>query len=246
MTVALGIDIGGTGIKGALVDSSTGELQSERLKLETPRGGKPHEIAEVVESLYKSFEFSGPLGICLPAVVQKGISLTAANISDEWIGLNAQEMFEQQLKTNVILINDADAAGLAEVRFGAGKNKSGLIIMTTLGTGIGTAMFMDSVLVPNTELGHIEIDGTDYEQMASYRAKERYQLSYDRWAVRLERYYQELERLFTPDLFIVGGGVSKNHEFFLPLIKLRTDIVPAKLRNNAGLIGAAEQAFEKL
>ena len=246
MTIAVGIDIGGTGIKGAAVDIENGQLTTERIKLETPQAGRPGDIADVVKEVYQQLNTPGPIGICLPSVVKKGVSKSAANISNEWIDYPAKEKFESHLGSEVVVINDADAAGLAEVRFGAGANKSGLIIMTTLGTGIGSAVFMDGRLVPNTELGHLEIGGKDYEKVASYRAKERYQLSYDRWAKRLQRYYQELEKLFSPDLFIVGGGVSKNHELFLPKIQIETEIVPAHFRNNAGIIGAAEQAFEKL
>lgn len=246
MSFAVGIDIGGTGIKGASVDTQTGELTTERIKLETPKGGKPDDIADVVKEVYQQLNSSGPIGICLPAVVKNGISKSAANISNEWIDYHAQEKFQSHLGAEVVVINDADAAGLAEVRFGAGRNKPGLTIMTTLGTGIGSAVFIDGKLVPNTELGHIEIGGKDYEKVASYRAKERYQLSYDRWAKRLQRYYEELEKLFSPDLFIVGGGVSKNHELFLHKIEIATEIVPAHFRNSSGIIGAAEQAFEKL
>lgn len=246
MSLAIGIDIGGTGIKGALVDTETGELQSERIKLETPKGGRPDDIADVVGEVFAQLGSQGPVGICLPSVVKDGISKSAANISKEWVNFRAKEKFEEHLKTAVEVVNDADAAGLAEVRFGAGKGRPGVVIMTTLGTGIGSALFVDGTLVPNTELGHIEIGGKDYEKVASYRAKERYQLSYGRWAKRLQRYYEELEKLFTPDLFIVGGGVSKNHELFLPKIQIETKIVPADFRNNAGIIGAAEQAFEKI
>lgn len=246
MSLAIGVDIGGTGIKGAVVDTSTGELKTERIKLETPRGGRPDDIAEVVRQLALQINQIGPLGICLPSVITDGISRSAANISDEWIDYPAQERLQQELARDLILVNDADAAGLAEVRFGAGKGIKGVVLMTTLGTGIGSALFVDGTLVPNTELGHIEIGGKDYEKVASYRAKEKYQLSYDRWAKRLQRYYEELEKLFSPDLFIVGGGVSKNHELFLPKINIRTPMVPAEFRNNAGIIGAAEQAHEKL
>lgn len=245
MSLAVGIDIGGTGIKGAIVDTDSGDLRSERVKLETPRGGRPDDIAKVVGEVYSELDNQGPVGICLPSVVKNGISKSAANISKEWIDYNAKEKFQSELGQSVELINDADAAGLAEIRFGAGRGTKGLIIMTTLGTGIGSALFMDGTLVPNSELGHIEINGKDYEKVASYRAKERYQLSYDRWAKRLQRYYEELEKLFTPDLFIIGGGVSKNHELFLPRIKIATPMVPAAFRNNSGIIGAAEQAYEK-
>jgi len=245
MTRAIGIDIGGTGIKGAVVETETGELLTERIKLDTPRGGKPDEIAVVVKEIYQQLDETAPVGVCVPSVVKNGITKSAANISDEWIDFKAQQKFEKDLGQKVIVINDADAAGLAEMRFGAGRGKDGLVIMTTLGTGIGSAMFINGQLVPNSELGHVEIGGKDYEKVASYRAKERYQLSFDRWAKRLQRYYEHLEQLFTPDLFIVGGGISKSHELFLPKIQIETELVPAEFRNNSGIIGAAEQAFEK-
>ena len=244
MTRAIGIDIGGTGIKGAVVDAETGELLTERIKLETPRGGKPDDIAAVVQEIYQQLNEAAPVGICVPSVVQNGTTKSAANISNEWIDFPAQQRFEQDLGQQVVVINDADAAGLAEMRFGAGKGRAGLVIMTTLGTGIGSAMFINGQLVPNSELGHIEIGGKDYEKVASYKAKERYQLSFDRWAKRLQRYYEQLEKLFTPDLFIVGGGISKSHDLFLPKIEIETEIIPAQFRNNSGIIGAAEQAFE--
>ncbi len=244
MTRAIGIDIGGTGIKGAVVDTETGELLTERIKLETPRGGKPDDIAAVVQEIYQQLNEAAPVGICVPSVVQNGTTKSAANISNEWIDFPAQQRFEQDLGQQVVVINDADAAGLAEMRFGAGKGRAGLVIMTTLGTGIGSAMFINGQLVPNSELGHIEIGGKDYEKVASYKAKERYQLSFDRWAKRLQRYYEQLEKLFTPDLFIVGGGISKSHDLFLPKIEIETEIIPAQFRNNSGIIGAAEQAFE--
>ena len=245
MTRAIGIDIGGTGIKGAVVETETGELLTERIKLDTPRGGKPDEIAVVVKEIYQQLDETEPVGVCVPSVVKNGITKSAANISDEWIDFKAQQKFEKDLGQKVIVINDADAAGLAEMRFGAGRGKDGLVIMTTLGTGIGSAMFINGQLVPNSELGHVEIGGKDYEKVASYRAKERYQLSFDRWAKRLQRYYEHLEQLFTPDLFIVGGGISKSHQLFLPKIQIETELVPAEFRNNSGIIGAAEQAFEK-
>ena len=244
MTRAIGIDIGGTGIKGAVVDTETGELLTERIKLETPRGGKPDDIAAVVQEIYQQLNEAAPVGICVPSVVRNGTTKSAANISNEWIDFPAQQRFEQDLGQQVVVINDADAAGLAEMRFGAGKGRAGLVIMTTLGTGIGSAMFINGQLVPNSELGHIEIGGKDYEKVASYKAKERYQLSFDRWAKRLQRYYEQLEKLFTPDLFIVGGGISKSHDLFLPKIEIETEIIPAQFRNNSGIIGAAEQAFE--
>jgi len=242
---AVGIDIGGTGIKGALVSTKTGELRSERIKLGTPEGGEPEATAEVVREIAAAVD-SNPeraLGICFPAVVKHGITQSAANVSDRWIGLDADELFSNTLNRHVHLINDADAAGVAEVKFGAGRKRSGLTVMTTLGTGIGSALFYDGVLIPNAELGHLEIDGVDYETRASFAAMERDQLSFEEWADRLQLYYSTLERLLTPDLFIVGGGVSKSHEQFLPLLKLKTEIVPAALQNSAGIIGAAALAY---
>lgn len=238
---AIGIDIGGTGIKGALVDTKSGELLSSRIKVETPSGGEPEAIAEVVGEIVDQLTNRSDrnIGICFPAVVQDGITQSAANVSKRWINLDAQELFSSSLHTKVAILNDADAAGFAESLFGSGKGKRGLVIMTTLGTGIGTALIHNGVLVPNSELGHLEIDGTDYETKASFAAKEREGLSFEQWAQRLQIYYSELERLFSPSLFIVGGGVSKSHKDFLPLLKLRTPIVPAKLKNSAGIIGAA-------
>jgi polyphosphate glucokinase len=242
---AVGIDIGGTGIKGALVSTKTGELRSERIKLGTPEGGEPEAIAEVVREIAAAVDDKPEraLGICFPAVVKHGITQSAANVSDRWIGLDADELFSNTLNRHVHVINDADAAGVAEVKFGAGKKRSGLTVMTTLGTGIGSALFYNGVLIPNAELGHLEIDGVDYETRASFAAMERDSLSFEEWAERLQIYYSTLEKLFTPDLFIVGGGVSKSHEQFLPLLKLKTEIVPAALQNSAGIIGAAALAY---
>jgi polyphosphate glucokinase len=246
---SIGIDIGGTGIKAALVNVKAGELVGERLRVETPDGGRPNDIAEVVRSLVQNLDPKGTaksVGICFPAVVQHGVTLSAANVSKEWINLDADKLFTKVVGREVHLINDADAAGVAEMKFGAGRKESGLAILTTLGTGIGTALFINGQLVPNTELGHLEIDGVDYETKAAFSAKEREELDWEQWAARLQRYYSKLEALFTPDLFIVGGGVSKEHELFLPLLKLKTPIVPATLKNNAGIIGAARVASKNI
>lgn len=238
---AIGIDVGGTGIKGALVNTRSGTLSSARIKMETPAGGEPEAIAAVVGEIAAKLtkQSDRPIGICFPAVVQNGFTRSAANVSKRWIDLDAETLFSKHLHTKVTMVNDADAAGYAEAKFGAGKSKQGLVIMTTLGTGIGTALIYNGVLVPNAELGHLEIDGVDYETKASYAAKEREGLDFPQWAERLQRYYQELERLFSPSLIIVGGGISKSHQDFLPLIRLKTPIVPAKLKNSAGIIGAA-------
>jgi polyphosphate glucokinase len=241
-TTAIGIDIGGTGIKGAVVDMATGELLSDRVKLPTPKGGRPKDIMEITRELLNTVSAGAaglPVGVCFPAVVKNGHTMSAANVSKDWIGLAAEELFEEALGRPIHFINDADAAGHAEAEFGAAKGVPGVVLLTTLGTGIGSALLNDGVLVPNTELGHIEIDGHDYETKAAYSAKERDDLSWEKWARRLQKYYTALEALFSPDLFIVGGGVSKNYNDFIPLLELRTPIVPAVHRNNAGILGAA-------
>ena len=229
-TQAIGIDIGGTGIKGALVDIQTGELLSERIKLATPEGGEPDDIVRTVTEVISKLpdvHSDTPVGVCFPAVVQHGRTMSAANVSDKWIGLEAEKLFEKALGS----------------QFGAGKNKMGLVLMTTLGTGIGSALIFDGRLVPNAELGHLALHGhEDYEKVASYAAKEREDLSYEHWAKRLQRYYAHLEMLFSPDLFVVGGGVSKHADKFLPLLDLRAPIVPALFRNNAGILGCASLA----
>lgn len=241
---AIGIDIGGTGIKGALVDVKSGKLLSERLRYETPEGGTPKAIAHTLKDLISKLPKAEglPVGICFPAVVKNGVTKSAANVSNDWIDLDADRLFEKELKRTVHVLNDADAAGLAEAKFGAAKNVKGLVVMTTLGTGIGTALIYNGKLIPNAELGHLEIDGIDYETKAAYSAKERDELSWEQWAKRLQKYYSKLEAYLTPDLFIVGGGVSKEHEMFLPLLKLKTKIVPATNRNSAGILGAAHWA----
>lgn len=245
---AIGIDIGGTGIKGAVVDLGTGELVTERIKVKTPKGGRPADILEATRRLLETIGEQGhtglPLGVCFPAIVRHGRTLSAANISEEWIGLQAEQLFERELGSGIHFINDADAAGYAEARFGAARGERGLAILTTLGTGIGSAFIYDGVLVPNTELGHLELDGHDAEERAAYSAMEREDLSWAEWAARLQRYYSHVEFLFSPDLFVVGGGVSKHHREFLPLLSLDTPIVPAAFRNNAGLLGAAALAAD--
>jgi polyphosphate glucokinase len=248
MKSAIGIDIGGTGIKGALVDLNKGELETERVRFDTPEGGTPASIVERVVELVKQINAprSTPIGICFPAPVKNGITLSAANVSDEWIGLNAGKLFSKALGTEVVLLNDADAAGLAEIRFGAGQDRKGLVLMCTLGTGIGTALFMNGKLIPNTELGHIEIDGVDYESKAAYSAKERENLSFEQWAKVLSKYFDRLNRLLFPDLIIIGGGVSKEHVDFLNLIESDVEILPARAKNNAGIIGAAFFAPKRL
>jgi polyphosphate glucokinase len=248
MGQALGIDIGGTGIKGALVDTTKGELLSDRIKLDTPKGGEPGDIVKVVVEIVEQLKVAKtvPVGVCFPAIVINGKTMSAANVSKKWIDFDAEKLFEKALGRDIRFVNDADAAGVGEVRYGAAKNVGGLVIMTTLGTGIGSALIYDGVLIPNAELGHIEIDGRDAERRASYSAKERARLNWKNWARRLQKYYGTLEFLLSPDLFVVGGGVSKSYEEFLPLLKLHTRIVPATLRNNAGILGAAALSVEKV
>ena len=241
----LGIDIGGSGIKGAPVDLDSGTLTADRLRIPTPKKSTPKACADVVAQVVDAFVDQigdGPIGIALPAPVVHGTVPMIANLHSSWVGVNAEELFSERLGRHTVLVNDADAAGLAEVYYGAAKDHPGLVIMTTLGTGIGTALIMDGVLVPNSELGHIEIDGKDAETKASANAKAIEHLSYKRWAKRLQKYYTTMERYFWPDLFVVGGGVSKCHEKFLPLLDLNTPIVPAQLLNQAGIVGAAVAA----
>ncbi|MFZ6993722.1 polyphosphate--glucose phosphotransferase [Curtobacterium sp. RRHDQ66] len=244
-SLAVGVDIGGTGIKGAIVDTTTGELTTDRIKKATPEGGKPHDIVSVVVEILEELgpDQDVPVGVCFPAIVRDGKTMSAANVSKKWIGFEAEALFEKELGRSIHFVNDADAAGFAEQQFGAAKGRDGLVIMTTLGTGIGTALINDGVLIVNAELGHLEIDGVDYETKASFAAKERDDLSWKHWAKRLQKYYSRLEALLSPELFVVGGGVSKQYDEFLPLLDLQADIIPATLRNNAGIIGAATLAF---
>jgi polyphosphate glucokinase len=237
------MDIGGTGIKAAPVDLGSGDLAAERERIPTPQPATPDAVAEVVVDLLARFaSATGPVGIALPSVVRRGVVHSAANIDKSWIGTDADALFTEATGRDVHVVNDADAAGLAEVRYGAARGRDGLVIVTTLGTGIGSALLYDGVLVPNAELGHLEIDGHNAESRAANSAREREGLTMAQWAERLQRYYETLEDLFSPDLFVVGGGISKQAEEFLPLLDLRTEIVPALLRNQAGIVGAALHA----
>ena len=243
----LGIDVGGTGIKGAPVDLATGEFTADRLRFDTPEGATPDDVADVIAKIVEHFADEigdEPIGVTIPGVVQHGVVRTAANIDKSWIGTNAEELFSKRVGRPVLVINDADAAGIAETYYGVAKDRDGLVIVTTLGTGIGTALINNGQLVPNAELGHIEIDGKDAERKAANSAREREELSYEKWAKRLTKYYTSLENLLWPDLFIVGGGVSKKADNFLPLLEIRTEIVPAALQNAAGIVGAARLAHE--
>lgn len=245
---ALGIDIGGSGIKGAIVNLKKGEFVTDRIRIDTPQPATPEAVAAVVKQIVDQFASKlgdGPIGITVPAIVTHGVTRSAANIDPSWVDAPAEKIFEDLLGRDITLVNDADAAGVAETHFGAAKKQPGLVLVTTLGTGIGTAMIYNGVLIPNAELGHIEIDGKDAESQAAASVRERQKLSYADWATRLDAYYQKLEFLTSPDLIVVGGGVSKNADKFLPLLNLKTRIVPAELRNAAGIVGAAYLAADR-
>ena len=235
----MGVDIGGTGIKGAPVDVEKGTLTADRFRILTPQPATPNAVADVMAEVVGHFGWAGPVGATFPAVVKDGVTLSAANVDKKWIGTNAGELFTNRLGTKTTVLNDADAAGLAEMRFGAGRDHHGVVLMITLGTGIGCGMFLDGRLVPNTELGHIEINGKDAERTTSELVRERKKLSWKRYAKRVERYLQHLDALLWPDLIIIGGGASKKADRFLPRIKVRPPVVSAKLQNEAGIVGAA-------
>lgn len=236
----IGIDFGGTGIKAAPVDLDTGEFAAERERVDTPEKSSPEAVGDIMAELVAKFpDSTGPVGVAVPGVVRRGVVLSAANIDKSWIGVDADKVLTAQLGRPVHVLNDADAAGYAEMQFGAAKGRDGLVILTTLGTGIGSALLWDGVLVPNSELGHLEIEGHDAESRASASAREAEDLSWEHWAKRLTTYYRTLEKLFSPDLFVVGGGISKKADKFLPLIDIDTEIIAAKLKNTAGIVGAA-------
>ncbi|MCO1339224.1 polyphosphate glucokinase [Kocuria polaris] len=248
-TTAIGVDIGGTGMKGGIVDLKRGKLIGDRFRIPTPKPSTPEAVAEVlaeiVEELMKRDEAPAadtPIGAAFPAIIDEGVARSAANIDDSWIDADVDRIFTERLGRDVHVINDADAAGLAEARYGAGENIAGSVLAITLGTGIGSAMLYDGQLIPNFELGHLELDGHGAETRASASAREREDLPWDEYAQRLQRYFSHVEFLFSPKLFIVGGGISKRSEDYLPLLNLRTPIVTAKLKNNAGIVGAGLQA----
>ena len=239
----LGIDVGGSGIKGAPVDTEKGILVSPRHRIPTPEPAKPKSMADVVAEVAQHFDWHGPIGCGFPSALRNGIVLTAANIHEKWIGVDAAALFGQKTGCTVNMINDADAAGLAEMTFGAGKGRKGVVVMVTIGTGLGTAVFVDGRLLPNTELGHIEIDGKDAELGASDAARQRDKLSWKKWGQRFNVYLNQLERLFWPDLFILGGGTSKKYDKYKKYLDVQAEIVPAQLLNEAGIIGAALSAL---
>jgi len=244
MSVILGIDIGGSGIKGAPVDTQTGKLVAERSRIPTPEGARPDDVKGVVAELVRQFGHEGPVGVTFPGIVQRGQTLSAANVDQGWIGLDADALFTEATGREVHLINDADAAGIAEARFGAGAGVPGVVLVLTFGTGIGSAIIHDGVLLPNTELGHLWLKGDKHaETWASDRARERDDLNWKSWGKRVSTYLAHLELLFSPDLFVIGGGVSKRAEKWQPHLKAeRARIVPATLQNEAGIVGAALMA----
>jgi polyphosphate glucokinase len=247
-SLPLGIDVGGSGIKGAPVDLDKGAFAAKRQRIDTPQPSTPDAVADVINQIVDHFDDvrgDSPIGVTIPGVVTHGVVRSAANIDKGWLDFDAEPMLEKKLGHDIVLVNDADAAGVAELHYGAAKGQKGLVIMTTLGTGIGTALIHDGVLVPNSELGHIELDGHDAETRAASSIKDREGLSYPEWTKRLQRYYSHLENLLWPDLFVVGGGVSKDAAQFLPLLRIRTPIVAAQLQNKAGIIGAAHLAAHK-
>jgi polyphosphate glucokinase len=239
----LGIDIGGSGIKAAPVDVTAGTLTADRVKVATPRPALPQPIADAVAGLVTSFGWTGPAGITFPGVVTGGVVHSAANLDPAWLDLDAAALFGGVTGLGITVLNDADAAGLAEMRFGAGRGELGTVLMLTFGTGIGSALFTHGQLVPNTEFGHVEIHGEDAEKRASEHAREVHDLSWGKWAGRVDDYLQHLEALMSPDLFIIGGGISRRSNKFIPrLTGLRARVVPAALYNDAGIVGAAMAA----
>jgi polyphosphate glucokinase len=244
VTSAFGIDIGGSGIKGAPVDLVVGEFIVDRVRVKTPKPATPDAVAAKVAEVVNSFNLQSDvaLGVTFPAVIQHGWARSAANVDDSWIDTNVEKVMRKKTGRMVHVVNDADAAGFAETLFGAARGHSGTVFVATLGTGIGTTLIVDGTLVPNLELGHLELEGHDAESRAADSAREREDLTWEKWAKRLQKYFRHVEDLLWPDLIVVGGGVSKKHEAFLPLLKLRTPIVPAELRNDAGIIGAAALA----
>ncbi|MGV0834698.1 polyphosphate--glucose phosphotransferase [Mycolicibacterium thermoresistibile] len=240
---AFGIDIGGSGVKGGIVDLNTGRLIGDRYKLPTPQPATPDAVTETVAAVVREFGWTGRLGVTYPGVVTGGVVRTAANVDDSWIGTDVRTVIERRLDGQpVTVLNDADAAGLAEERYGAGRDQDGVVVLLTFGTGIGSAVIHNGVLLPNTEFGHVEVDGMEAEHRAASSVKERNDWSYKRWTVEVTKVLIAVENAIWPDLFIVGGGISRKAEKWVPLLKNRTPVVPAELRNSAGIVGAAMAA----
>jgi polyphosphate glucokinase len=246
MATVLGVDVGGSGIKGALVDVEKGKMVSERFRLDTPEKGKPQDMAEVFKKIVDHFTWTGIVGCGFPAIIRHGVALSAANIAESWVNTDVNALFSKASGCKVFTVNDADAAGVAEMRFGAGRNqKDGVVLLLTLGTGIGSAYFIEGKLFPNTELGHMQLRGKDAEKRASDAIRKKKDWTWKEWAQHLQEFLDTVEFLLPPDLIIIGGGVSKESEKFLPYIKTRARLVPAELQNQAGIIGAAMYAVEQ-
>ena len=238
-SLGFGIDIGGSGMKAAIVDLDTGELASERIRIPTPHPATPEAMAAMAADLVRQHGWTGPIGVGFPGIVRHGVLHSAANLDPSWVGVDADALLTEACGADVALVNDADAAGLAEIRWGAGRGVVGVVLVLTFGTGIGSGLFIDGTLVPNTELGHLELDGRDAESYAAAVVREREGIGWKQWAPRVERYLRHVEMLFSPDLIIVGGGASKAADKWLPKISISTPIVPAAMANNAGIVGAA-------
>jgi polyphosphate glucokinase len=234
-----GIDIGGSGIKGAPVDLVQGELATERYRIPTPQPSIPEAVGDVVAEIVSHFDWQGAVGCTFPAVVKKGVTCSAANVDNSWIRFDAKALLEKKLERPVVLLNDADAAGIAEMEFGAGQGRAGTVIMLTFGTGIGSAVFVDGNLVPNTEFGHLDIRGKDAEDRASDRIRQKKELDWKQWSKQINELLGHLDTLFSPDSYIIGGGISKKHKKFLRYLRTDAEVVPAQLLNNAGIVGAA-------
>ncbi len=242
----LGLDIGGSGIKGAIVDTESGKLLTDRYRIDTPEGAEPSDVAKSVHQICQYFHYSGPVGVGFPAIVQHGIVLSAANVSKNWIGQNLNVLFSHETGNKIIGLNDADAAGIAEMKFGVGQEYlKGVVILLTIGTGIGSAIFSDGVLVPNTEFGHMKIRGRDAEEWASDAIRQEKELSWKKWGARFNEILITMEALFSPDLFVIGGGISKKFEKYAQYFTVQTKTMPALLLNQAGIVGAAIYAKEQ-
>ncbi|WIM66755.1 ROK family protein [Corynebacterium breve] len=239
-SIGLGIDIGGSGVKGALVNLDTGEFVGDRIKIATPKPSTPEAVADVVADIVHQKEWNGPVGICMPSVIKNQTALSAANIDKSWIGVNVHDLFTKRLEgRKVAVLNDADSAGLAEVAYGHENARQGSVIFLTFGTGIGSAFFMNGTLFPNTELGHMLVGKQEAEHQASSAVKENEELGFKKWAKRVDTVLAEYEKLFSPSCFIVGGGISREHEKWVPRLTVETPVYPAELRNRAGIVGAA-------
>lgn len=243
--LVLGVDIGGSGLKGAVVDVSSGELRSERIRLDTPKPSTPERMAQTFQQLTEKLQWTGLVGCGFPSIVRNGVALTASNIDKNWIGQNIEDLFHQKTGLQVAALNDADAAGYAEMNFGKGQGQTGTVLLLTIGSGIGSALFVNGHEVPNTEFGHLFLHGMIAEHYVSNSARKKLGLSWDKWGKRFNEYLQHLELLFSPDLFILGGGISKDFEQYQKQLKVKTPVTPARLLNNAGIVGAASYAWRR-